>query len=240
MSSGRQHQVAKIWPWLPTFRLAAEYESLQRASMANGVTVSAVARTIKQLEQELGFPVFVREKTGVRLTPRGERLLEATRGGMRVVDDVLNPRDAWCVAAEPPMFQGFLASAAPLDDDLHHQPPMRAEHAAPALAHGELDLYVGSAPLRHQALQSQALGSLPMVYVSPPGAPQQVMAPLDELQPSLILARRLKQRLLLPALLAPETWPRERATPLHVFVTFRRGCAARSARLVEALRSGLD
>lgn len=242
MSTERQRRVGEVWPWLPTFRAAAEYESLQRASLAIGLSVSAVSRTIKQLEEGLGFAVFVRQKTGVRLTPRGELLLEATRAGMRLLDDVLSPRDTWRLSAEPPLLPAFLASVAPLDDDLQQVPTMRVEAATLALARGELDLYLATSPLRRGTVECIEVGQLPMVRARPPGAERNaaVIHPsVDDLQSALVLARRLAQPLVLPALFAPAGWSQEDASPLTLFVGLRRGTEPRGRAVVDALRKAL-
>lgn len=232
-----------MWAWLPTFRVAAEYESLQRASLVIGVSVSAVSRTIKQLERALGFAVFVRQKTGVRVTPRGEQLLEATRSGMRLLDDVLNPQGTWRVSAEPPLLPSFLASVIPLEEELQQMPSQRPELAGAALTRGELDLWVGTAPLKRATLESIEVGQLAVVRARPPGCERhaaELRAHVDDLQSAMVLARRAKQPLIVPSLFAPSGWAQEPAPPMTLFVCLRRGSEARSRPVIEALRRALD
>lgn len=243
MSTERQQRVGEVWPWLPTFRVAAEYGSFQRASLAIGLSVSAVSRTITQLERALGFAVFVRQKTGVRLTPRGEQLLDATRAGMRLLDDVLSPGGTWRLSAEPPLLPAFLASVTPVDDeDLLQGPALRPEHASLALARGELDLYLGTTPLRRGALESLEVGQLRLVRARPPGAAHdadELLPHVEDLQSALVLALRLRRALVVPALFAPAGWEHDDAPPLTLFVSLRRSSEARSRAVIEALRRAL-
>ncbi|AMV60460.1 LysR family transcriptional regulator [Pediococcus damnosus] len=54
----------------------------QAAKILN-VTPSAVSHAISQLENELGFPLFIRNRTGVEITPDGQQILP-------VVQNILN------------------------------------------------------------------------------------------------------------------------------------------------------
>ena len=61
------------------FLSAVELGSLTRAAAELGCTQSAVSHTIASLEAELGFRLFKRARSGLRLTDEGERLLSAAR-----------------------------------------------------------------------------------------------------------------------------------------------------------------
>ena len=61
------------------FLSAVELGSLTRAAEELGCTQSAVSHTIASLEAELGFRLFKRARSGLRLTDEGERLLSAAR-----------------------------------------------------------------------------------------------------------------------------------------------------------------
>ena len=52
---------------------AVELGSLTRAAEALGCTQSAVSHAIASLEQELGFRVLLRARSGIRLTDVGGR-----------------------------------------------------------------------------------------------------------------------------------------------------------------------
>ena len=52
-----------------------ELNSFTKAAEALGYTQSGISQMIKSLEEEFGFPLLVRSRAGVRLTPEGEILL---------------------------------------------------------------------------------------------------------------------------------------------------------------------
>jgi DNA-binding transcriptional LysR family regulator len=60
---------------LEVFVTAARCGSFSQAARDLFVTQSAVSRQIQQIEQHLGVALFIRHKTGLRLTPEGEALL---------------------------------------------------------------------------------------------------------------------------------------------------------------------
>ena len=60
---------------LRTFREVAEALSFTRAAQKLNMTQSAVSHQIKALERELGEPLFIRAKRGVRLSDAGQLAL---------------------------------------------------------------------------------------------------------------------------------------------------------------------
>jgi len=78
-----------IWSWLPAFRAVAETEHLPTAAQELDVVPSALSRTVKLLEDELGVPLFDRAAKTLVLNETGRRLLAATRDAMRMVDEAL-------------------------------------------------------------------------------------------------------------------------------------------------------
>jgi LysR family glycine cleavage system transcriptional activator len=63
------------------FEAAGRHENFSRAADELGLTQAAVSYQIKQLEDRVGRPLFVREKGRVRLSDTGRRLLPAVTGG---------------------------------------------------------------------------------------------------------------------------------------------------------------
>lgn len=61
------------------FLSIAEEKNLTRAASKNGYTQSAASHILKNLEAELGFPLFSRSQKGVVLTKDGEALLPHVR-----------------------------------------------------------------------------------------------------------------------------------------------------------------
>ena len=74
---------------LRTFRVVAETLNFTRAAERLGLTQSAVSHQIKSLETELGEPLFIRAKRGVKLSPSGQAALEHAAAGRTTFDEVL-------------------------------------------------------------------------------------------------------------------------------------------------------
>ncbi len=85
----RAQRLDAFWAWLPAFRAVAETEHLPTASQAFHVTPSALSRTVRMLEEELGRTLFERKGRQLRLGPAGHILLRAVRDAMRRVDEGL-------------------------------------------------------------------------------------------------------------------------------------------------------
>ncbi|GGE43349.1 LysR family transcriptional regulator [Agaricicola taiwanensis] len=67
---------------LQVFILVAEHLSFKEAAERVGRSQSAVSAQIKQLEDQLGVPLFYRTTRSVALTPYGEILLKSARQGI--------------------------------------------------------------------------------------------------------------------------------------------------------------
>lgn len=67
--------------------VAAKCGSLSDASKRLYVSQPSVSEAIHNLEEELGFPIFLRERTGIVVTPEGEEFLNAVQS---IVDQVGN------------------------------------------------------------------------------------------------------------------------------------------------------
>jgi DNA-binding transcriptional LysR family regulator len=213
MTFERQRRVAALWSWLPAFRMAAEYESLQRAALAMNVSPSAISRTIKQLEGALGFSVFERSPAGVKLTPRGARLLEATRTGMRVVDDALESvTERVRLGASAPFLPALLARTLTEVERVSLVSLRSTDAAVLALLRGELDLAFLHQPLGDASLESRLLCQLDQVIARPPRvkaearvvtATGQGALLADDLSAMFELAASQRVGVLVPRTLAP-------------------------------------
>lgn len=62
------------FPYL-VFQTVIDQGTFNKAAAVLNVTPSAISHSVNQLETELGFPVFVRSRNGVKLTPDGEKIL---------------------------------------------------------------------------------------------------------------------------------------------------------------------
>ena len=63
------------------------YKNMRIASEQLHMTPQALSICVKNMEQEVGFPIFIRRPKGVELTPEGERLLECAE---RILNDYHN------------------------------------------------------------------------------------------------------------------------------------------------------
>lgn len=64
---------------LQTVLAVAEYKNFTRAAEELNMTQPAVSHHIKQLEQEVDAPLFVRNRAGLKLTPQGEIVVNYAR-----------------------------------------------------------------------------------------------------------------------------------------------------------------
>ena len=87
---------------LTTFVRIAEVQSFSHTAAELGYSQSAVTMQIKQLEEELGTPLFERIGRKIKLTQAGERLLPHA---LSILDSV---REAQNVASEPRQVSGRL------------------------------------------------------------------------------------------------------------------------------------
>ena len=64
---------------LQTLLAVVEYKNFTRAAEELNMTQPAVSHHIKQLEQEVNAPLFIRNKSGLKLTPQGEIVVKYAR-----------------------------------------------------------------------------------------------------------------------------------------------------------------
>jgi len=83
----RMRRISNLWNWLPTFRAVAETEHVRQAAERLHISPSALSRTIRLLEEELGEPLFDRIGRQLRVNPAGQTLLRAVRDSMRRIHD---------------------------------------------------------------------------------------------------------------------------------------------------------
>jgi DNA-binding transcriptional LysR family regulator len=86
------------------FVAAAENGALSRAARELSISQSTVAEAIRELEGDLGFPLFERKAQGVELTFKGNQFLRHAR---KILADVAEARGA--VRSDPASLAGRLA-----------------------------------------------------------------------------------------------------------------------------------
>ncbi len=66
-------------PKMQTLLAVAEYKNFTRAAEALSMTQPAVSHHIRLLEEEIGAQIFIRSKSGLKLTPQGEIIVKYAR-----------------------------------------------------------------------------------------------------------------------------------------------------------------
>ncbi len=114
-----QRRQAALWGWLPAFRATAETGSLSAAARMLEVSPSAVSRSLKLLEEEIGEALFDRvEGSALRLNPAGVKLFTQVRTAMRLVDDGLPHAASRRLALPAGVDVGVGGAAVRVYDDL--------------------------------------------------------------------------------------------------------------------------
>ncbi|PJI92689.1 DNA-binding transcriptional LysR family regulator [Yoonia maricola] len=72
---------------LQSFLLVAEFGSFRRAAEAARRSTAAISMQIKELEDQVGMRLFVRQSKTVSMTPNGRLLYEKTARAMRDIND---------------------------------------------------------------------------------------------------------------------------------------------------------
>ena len=116
----RLRRVASLWSWLPAFRAVAETQHLPTASQQLFVSASALSRTIRLLENDVGRRLFLRSGRRIELNEAGQRFLVAVRNAMRLIHDGLIALEG--AALEGPVY----VSAVELITAAHVMPGLRA------------------------------------------------------------------------------------------------------------------
>lgn len=136
------------------FVMAAEEANISRAASRLNVSQPAVSRQIKDLEEELGLPLFHRESSGLRLTEAGESALAHAREVLRhsgaMVDAMKafsnqNSRASVKVGFLPTALPGFLADGLRKFNRQHQDVCVQIYEMTPseqekALREGDIDL----------------------------------------------------------------------------------------------------
>ena len=152
---------------LRTFREVAEALSFTRAAQKLNMTQSAVSHQIKALERELGEPLFIRAKRGVRLSDAGqlalsyvERILEEAEAlRERIRGDEHEPRGRVRAAAATQafvhlfarLFESFMRDHEGIE--LSFRTTVSTEQTVADILNGAADVGFASLPVYSPALQ---------------------------------------------------------------------------------------
>lgn len=75
------------WKQLEQFIVAAKEENMSRAAMKLHISQPSLSQTIKRLEEEMGFPLFVREGKHIRLNESGKILMQTAGQILQMMED---------------------------------------------------------------------------------------------------------------------------------------------------------
>ncbi len=157
---------------LRSFVVAAELEHFGRAAERLHIVQPALSRQIRELEDEIGAPLFTRLKRGVRLTAAGRALCTEARTILAQVENSLEHTRAVASGREGLLRVGFVDTAvySPalpklFDQFRRRHPGVRLEllqrtslAQAELLRRGEIDLaFVYHHPERLSALETRPL-----------------------------------------------------------------------------------
>ncbi len=164
------------------FVMAAEERNISRASARLNISQPAVSRQIRDLEEELGVPLFERESNGLRLTDAGrtalmhaQDILRRSKGMTEAMQAFTRPaKTSLQVGYIPTALPGFLAAGLRTFNHRHEDVCVQIREMAPrqqekALRKGELDLaLLGHAcPELRKDFRVVAIRKTPMAAVLP-------------------------------------------------------------------------
>ncbi|MFL6205074.1 MAG: LysR family transcriptional regulator [Acidimicrobiales bacterium] len=171
---------------LRLFVAVAEHGGFTAAATAVHVAQPAVSLAVRELEQELGAPLFTRSRGGARLTAAGEALLGPARQTLR---DVENASDA--VAAVTGLVRGHLdlaclptLAADPVAElvgrfrrehpgvTVRLGAPLDGDELAAAVRSGTAEVGITEQGAANEGLEELAIGEQELFAVSPPTRPR--------------------------------------------------------------------
>lgn len=167
----RLFNLAQLWDWLPAFRVVGEYQHLPSAASELHISASALSRSVRMLEEQLGAELFDRVGRTIALNDRGHELLRSLRRAMRLLDDSI------ATLSSSAMFGPLRVSAVGALESLFAQPalltllkthPRLAPEIVPlpeievnaALLAGKIDLALLEAPQATPEIELERLGLL--------------------------------------------------------------------------------
>ncbi|MEM9457004.1 MAG: LysR family transcriptional regulator [Myxococcota bacterium] len=178
----RLRRVASLWSWLPAFRAVAETQHLPTASSQLFVSASALSRTIRLLEEDLGRRLFLRNGRRIELNEAGQRFLVAVRNAMRMVHEGLLAIEGTELSG--PVYVstvGLMTTAYLLPglqrlrsnhpDLVPHVIDQGSRDVGGLLLRGEIDVAFVTQPIAHAQINKRHLGAAPSGIYCGPGHP---------------------------------------------------------------------
>ncbi|MDN7143427.1 LysR family transcriptional regulator [Pseudomonas sp. JQ170] len=157
----RRQMNGQMYVWLHVFSCAARHLSFTRCAEELHITPGAVSQQIRQLEERLGFRLFLRRARGVELTAEGQRLAQTVSEAYGSIDTELRRLDAGEIRGTlrlrsiPSFLAKWLTPRLPRLQQRYPDIQLRlvAEDSSQALHEGDFDLAIdlndGSYPGMH-------------------------------------------------------------------------------------------
>lgn len=132
---------------LRAFEAAVRLQSFTHAADALALTQGAVSQHIRTLEAQLGYPLFVRERTGAAPTPAAHALALQVRQGLSVLERAFDPA---CAARSRPRARAVTLNVSVLPSVAERWLAPRLPRFAATHSHIGIALYPDAAlaPLR--------------------------------------------------------------------------------------------
>lgn len=91
----------------------AEEASITKASERLFLAQPSLSKQIRDLEDDIGFPIFIRNREGVGLTPAGQMLIAYAQEALSLRDEILDVARAVHRGEVPPLRLGFSSFVTP-------------------------------------------------------------------------------------------------------------------------------
>jgi DNA-binding transcriptional LysR family regulator len=168
---------------LKTFLTVSKFDSISQASRELFLTQSSVTNRIKELERELGFPLFERVGRNIRLTSEGKAYIPYAQHGLSIMDEAAQQMDKHsqskgivtlssmsniCTYVLP----GWLAKFRKRYPDILIK--IKTEHSRPIVdqvLRASIDIGLVRGPIHHNGLYSHPLYYEKIVPVASPEHP---------------------------------------------------------------------
>jgi DNA-binding transcriptional LysR family regulator len=174
------------WRQLTLVVALAERGSLRRAAAELAMTQPAATKLLRDLEDAVGHPLFVRHAWGMSATPYGATLVRYARGLIAELEEARHELASMASGTEGSLRVGGVTGAMPalLAPAIHRMQVVRprvaiyvlvntTEVLLEALRHGRLDVAVCPLPVDADTadLEIASLGNEPLVIVARTGHP---------------------------------------------------------------------
>jgi DNA-binding transcriptional LysR family regulator len=189
---------------LQVFVAVAQHGSMSRAAEALHLTPPAVSMQVKELESQVGLPLFDREGRQVSLSTIGEYFLMHAKRVLLALKETENAMARFRRLEQGTLTIGMVSTAKyfvphllarfhqdhPGIDVRLHVAPNREQLVA-LMEAGDADLSVMGRPPKELAARAEAFAAHPLVFVCPPGHPllNQGRPPVTALAPYPFIAR---------------------------------------------------